>query len=98
MGLSMAAPYSHQWGCLLLQVALPDGQVRPCLVPVACLINHSACPHAVRFSTVSSGARPAGCGRRLQPRSACWVEKPTAAALGLLGGSGALQRRRDKTS
>jgi hypothetical protein len=36
-----------------LQVEFPDGSVRQCLVPVACLMNHSPWPHVVRYGHIN---------------------------------------------
>lgn len=41
----------------LSQVKLPDGSIQPGLVPLASLINHSAAPHIVHFSTVNTKSR-----------------------------------------
>lgn len=41
----------------LSQVKLPDGSIQPALVPLASLINHSAAPHIVHFSTVNPKSR-----------------------------------------
>jgi len=39
------------------QVKFPDGAIKPALVPLASLINHSAYPHVVHFSTVNPKTR-----------------------------------------
>jgi hypothetical protein len=36
-----------------VQVKFPDSTIKPALVPLASLINHSAAPHIVHFSTVN---------------------------------------------
>ena len=36
------------------QVRLADGRMQQCLVPVACLMNHSPWPHIVRYGHVDS--------------------------------------------
>lgn len=36
-----------------MQVKFPDSTIKPALVPLASLINHSAAPHIVHFSTVN---------------------------------------------
>ena len=43
--------------CVLAQVKFPDGQVRQCLVPVACLMNHSPWPHVIRYGQIDPGSR-----------------------------------------
>ena len=35
------------------QVRLADGHMQQCLVPVACLMNHSPWPHIVRYGHVN---------------------------------------------
>lgn len=40
-----------------LQVEFPDGSVRQCLVPVACLMNHSPWPHVVRYGHIHPHSR-----------------------------------------
>jgi hypothetical protein len=43
-------PAGSRGCCPTAQVQGVDGEVAPALVPYACLINHSARPHIVRFS------------------------------------------------
>ena len=42
---------------VLAQVKFPDGEVRQCLVPVACLMNHSPWPHVIRYGQIEPGSR-----------------------------------------
>ncbi len=39
------------------QVKLLDGRVRQCLVPLACLMNHSPWPHVIRYGQIDPGSR-----------------------------------------
>lgn len=73
-------PYHrHAYAPCHVQVSFPDGQVRPCLAPVASLINHGACPHIVRFSTVEPSSnylqlhtfRPAAAGEQVRGVHGC---------------------------
>lgn len=45
------------WYAYAIQVKLPDSSIQPALVPLASLINHSAAPHIVHFSTVNPKSR-----------------------------------------
>lgn len=40
-----------------LQVEFPDGTFRQCLVPMACLMNHSPWPHVVRYGRIDPHSR-----------------------------------------
>ena len=39
------------------QVKLSDGGVQQCLVPVACLMNHSPWPHVIQYGHVDPSSR-----------------------------------------
>ncbi|CAL5219423.1 g1252 [Coccomyxa viridis] len=45
------------WYSYGMEVKFPDGQVRQCLVPVACLMNHSPWPHVIRYGQIDPGSR-----------------------------------------
>lgn len=50
-------PISCMFLLPIFQVKFPDGTIKPALVPLASLINHSASPHVVHFSTVNPKTR-----------------------------------------
>ena len=41
--------------CALWQVQYPDGERKPCLVPLASLLNHSPHAHVVRYGRLEGG-------------------------------------------
>ncbi|ONK70536.1 uncharacterized protein A4U43_C05F34730 [Asparagus officinalis] len=49
----------YLWACELwysngMKIVCSDGKLRTCLVPVAGLLNHSLCPHVLRYGRVNS--------------------------------------------
>ncbi|PIA37082.1 hypothetical protein AQUCO_03100083v1 [Aquilegia coerulea] len=50
------------WACELwysnsMKVVFPDEKLKTCLVPVAGLLNHSLCPHIIRYGRVDSASK-----------------------------------------
>ncbi len=75
-------PTDSPAGCMA-QLQGEDGEVAPALVPYACLINHSARPHIVRFSKVDPSSGLYRCAQ-LGPAmpAACSAAQATAVASG----------------